>query len=395
MDSHQDQETYYYFYMKAGFANCFLPHAEVLGGLWVGYAGLSIPELSSDGLCSSESKEKADLKYLTVASSKKWRKKIRVVTFGKDALLVWEITDDLKTLDRAAGEIDWGNKALYRSFDKGWQQEVRTKMNGIGSKEFYGYHFGKTGWKLLPARILEVISRERLIAPVDSLSVWQSFSRNTFQPMFSLEGNTTLRSLSWLNKTMELPPLPVTEKYAIKENLFGRFIRTYLDQKIDPEKPSPLKTLSPHERRQTVLSILNPAQVETAAMLLCQDLGLTVDVGLGKGLDVADVKATVRHLSNERKEKITSALSTLEKVGVQFSDKLRDSIKTSATIRLQCKAASGIESLGTVLTVEPNTDQSMKQKQDRLSLEQLVQSNVELPRVREWISLLEYDLTAK
>jgi hypothetical protein len=387
-----ESEQRYYFFMKVGYANSFLPYVDSLGGLLVGFVGDAVPHVDGDGFCRRNG-EKLDLIYAAVAASPKWRSKARIVTYSKDALMIWRPTGNMRTLERSAGGLDWGKKDLYSKFPKEWHDDVKAKWGGFGSEEFYRYHFGEKGWKVIPAELDTVISRELLIAPIDSLAVWQNFSRNTFQPMFSLTGNPSLSRVEWLDQVSDLPAFAISDMEKVEEGRFGKFVRVYLNGK-GATKNEVFVNLDREERKDTALATLNPAQVETATMLICRDLGLTVDVGLGKGLDVVDVKATVRHLeTEERKRKIQAAITTLESIGVVFSQKLRHSIQSTATIRIQCKAAPGIEAEGTVLVVE-TCPSGGATAPDRVSLEQLAHSSLPLPEFREWLTLLDHDLAA-
>lgn len=386
------EETFYYFFMKVGFSNSFLKHAEALGGLWVGFGGTPLPRFESEGLCIKSAKEKADLRYLAVASSALWRDEVRIVTYSKDALLIWKPTADFRSLSPSDGGIDWADKNLYKNFDKTWHKHTKDELGGVGSEKFFKEYFGPTGWKLLPASLENVVSRELLIAPIDSLSVWQSFSRNTFQPMFSLEGNESTGKLSWLTSQSGLDPMQISSSESLQERPFGKFIRLYLDKFALKNEESSFMDLSDVEKEHSVLAILNPAQVETAAMLMCKDLGLTVDVGIGKGLDTVDVKATVRHLPSKlRSEKIAHAISMLETAGVKFSDRLRHTIVSTKTLRIQCKARPGKAIDGNVLLLEP-TALEKEVGLDRISLARISRMKEFFPEVEEWMQLLKFDL---
>jgi len=140
---------------------------------------------------------------------------------------------------------------------------------------------------------------------------------------------------------------------------------------------------------------LNPAQVETIALHLCHDIGFTVDVGIGKGLDVADVKGTVRHLNPESRElRIRNANAKLESAGVKFSHKLRASIEATSSIRFQCKArnTNANEDLGTTLLIKPGAVE--KDRRDTIFLGLLAQTDSGLfPMFHEWLDVLKYDLS--
>jgi len=381
----------YYFFMKVGNANCFLPYSQQLGGLWVGYDGDPIPDISKDGLVT-RNKEQADLRYMTYVSQSEIRKRIRVVSFGKDSLQIFEITGPLQYLGKN-NAIDWSAPSTYKTFPKSWRDAVDKELDGIGSKKFLDKMLGKTGWKFLPAKLVASLPRASLIAPIDSLSVWQSFNRRTFQPMFALKGNSAYSQLDWLNAIPTLEPLKVSDKETLVEGLFGKIVRVYLDSK-QSNPNTHLGNLSNNDLTKTVFAMLNPAQVETIALHLCNDIRFTADVGMGKGLDVADVKGTVRHLIPANRElRIREAISKLESAGVKFSEKLRTSIEATSSIRFQCKARSTdvSEDLGTVLLIEPGAID--KERRDTLFLESLAKTDSHsFPMFHEWIDVLRYDL---
>ena len=150
------------------------------------------------------------------------------------------------------------------------------------------------------------------------------------------------------------------------------------------------------ELAKTALSVLNPAQLETAVMHLCRDLGLTIDVGFGKGLDVADIKATVRHLpTRERGSRVHHALSILEQTGVKFSSKLKCEIQATSTLRVQCKAYSNVDQrhLGNTLLAVPTLSNSDCDRRDCVELERVSKIDHKLfPELFGWLNLLESDL---
>lgn len=385
--------NHYYFFMKVGNANCFLKYSQQLGGLWVGYDLDPIPNINSSGLVVAADEE-PDLRYMTYVSQEHIRKNVRVVSYGKDNLHIYEITGPLQYLKRTDA-VDWSDPDTYATFPRAWWESVKEKLDGIGSPKFLDAMFGECGWKLLPAKLIASIPRSSLIAPIDSLSVWQSFNRRTFQPMFTLKGSSAYSELGWLEKVPKLEPLNIAQDEVLEEGQFGRIIRLYLDSK-QKDAGNPFGDLPSQDITKTIFAMLNPAQVETIALHLCTDLKFTVDVGLGKGLDVADVKGTVRHLSSqERATRIRSAISTLEIAGVRFSEKLRTSIEATSSIRFQCKArpTEAAEDLGTVLLIEPGRADS--NKKDTLVLESLRLSDPKLfPTFHDWLAVLRHDLTA-
>ena len=385
---------YYYYFMKAGHANCFLKYARQLNGLWVGYDGDNIPKIKNNGICSKGS-EKADLRYMTASTHGTLRKEVRIVLFGKDNLQIFEPTAPLQYLKKT-NAVDWADPKLYKSFPAKWHKLIKKNYGGIGSSKFFAQVFGKSGWKLIPAKLVTVIPRASLLAPIDSLSVWQSFNRRTFQPMFSSNSGSALEKINWLKTEASLTPLKISDNETLQETPFGKFVRLYLNSKISDDNQV-FCNLSKDELTQTIFGILNPAQVETIALHLCRDINFTVDVGLGKGLDIADVKGTVRHLNaTDRKNRTQAALKKLEFAGVNFSEKLRTNIEATASIRFQCKAkkTAVTDELGTVLLIQPGTQDA--HKKDTLFLESLAKSKLDLfPTFQDWINVLQFDLTGQ
>jgi hypothetical protein len=375
----------YYFFMKVGFSNCFLDIAEKIGGLWVGYAEDSIPLLDSNGACIA-GEERIDLRSMVVATSDKYRKDVRIIVYGTDNLTIWKPTASLRYLKVNEGGMDWLNESIYSTtLGKTWLKEIIEKFGGVNTQAFKEIHFGSnSGFKFIPAELETVISRDKLIASIDSLAVWQNFVRNTFRPMFSLSGSKELADCHWLDQIKMLPAMKVSDNEFHEEGKFGKFLRWYLEKQINGKTTYPIPA---NEKLQTAISILNPAQLETAAMLLCQDLGLTVDVGLGKGLDVVDVKATCRHIADSKK-KIQEVIKNLESIGVLFKPELRDMIISSRTLRIQCKASGDLDAEGEVLLLRPRGSS----RENTLSLDS-IKTLQNFPKLSDWLALLSHDLS--
>lgn len=375
----------YYFFMKVGFSNCFLDIAEQIGGLWVGYAEDEIPKINQEGICTAGS-ERIDLRSMVVATSDKWRKDVRIIVYGTDNLTIWKPTGPIRYLKHDEGGVDWLNEGVYAStLGKPWLKDISENFGGVTTAAFKKLHFGtNSGFKFIPAQLETVISRDKLIASIDSLAVWQNFVRNTFRPMFTLSGSQELSDCTWLNQLKSLPAMKISESENHVEGNFGKFLRWYLDKKINGKGTY---SIPENQKLVTALSILNPAQLETAAMLLCQDLGLTVDVGLGKGLDVVDVKATCRHLP-EAKILIHGVVQKLEAMGVTFKPELKDMITSSRTLRIQCKASGDLQAEGEVLLLRPRG----LSRENTLSLDSITNLH-SFPKLSDWLALLAHDLS--
>jgi len=379
--------------MKAGFGNCFLRHAVALGGLVVLYDGSEIPQVDCEGSCTAESK---DLRHLKLMSMLRYREQVRVLCFGKDSLHIFKITGDLCPIPKNQKAIDWTKPETYGQFPSPWVKGIRKSYGKYSSQEYLDYIHGPMGFKFLPATPERTILRGEVYAAVDSLSVWQAFSRRTFQPIFEMYTGSPLSGLEWLKGIPDLAPMKLSSAPGdeLLETPHGKFVRLYLNQLTGRASENIFSNLSDADMISTLVGSLNPAQVETAAMLMCLDLGLTIDVGVGKGLDVADSRATVRHLDKAKGDLIlTAAIQRLQDRGVRFSTVLLEQISMSRTLRIQCTASANTKKgLGTVLLLEPFG--SPGQPADLLRLDELLMKGLEdLPRLADWLALIRTDLT--
>lgn len=93
-----DMRTYY-FLMKVGDSNCFLSKTESLGGFWVSFSKEDIPKFNKDTDCPIDLTY-PDLHFLSLFSSKRWRKKVRILTFSTNELIIWKIEDNLTYLSK-------------------------------------------------------------------------------------------------------------------------------------------------------------------------------------------------------------------------------------------------------------------------------------------------------
>ena len=142
-----------------------------------------------------------------------------------------------------------------------------------------------------------------------------------------------------------------------KETPFGAFVRLYLNEVLHRRGALPPQAEGARLRvsvgddesrrrlgraRQVVMATLNPILVETAALAFVQDLGLTPDIGVGKGKDVIDVRgraaSTDGSFSLEAAERARDRLDQLAE-HVEYSDALRLKLMHRGTLDIQCKAA--------------------------------------------------------
>jgi hypothetical protein len=154
-----------------------------------------------------------------------------------------------------------------------------------------------------------------------------------------------------------------TRKYA-QETPFACFVRLYLNEVLVKDcKPwlkrrlaseDTLSTRVPEAKQHDVVAAsMNPILVETAAYYFCLDLGLVdghtcllPDVGVGKGLDVIDVRARVRSATTQTKQEIVRRLSSVLHADVDATALRATSsaLLGPGVLELQCKAAKkGVE----------------------------------------------------
>jgi len=411
MESMDKEELIYYFLMKVGNSNCFLSKAESLGGFWVGFSNYDIPKFKNDTDCPIDLRY-PDLHFLSLFSSKKWRKNVRILTFSANKLIIWKIEDALTYLSEiklTKSEIlaILSNEENFKSVSPKTKDILLRDLNDLDKY---------SRLKILPVSKEFETHRGNLFAPIDSLSVYQYLNQGTFRPIFRC--GEDMKFPNFFETEMEyLPPITImkkiknrTESHKLTETDFGKFIRIYLNDLIDLHNgninshDSYFKKLSKDKIYSIIASVLNPAQVETLAYHLSLDLGLIPDVGLGKGLDVADVKASCRHFPKEKSNKIiSSAINKLESLEVAFSTDLKSIISNTKTIRIQCKACkSSTKNEGTLYLTKKFNDVESSEK-DTLYINTLIKEALKLDgyedyafglsNVKSFFELLYYDLT--
>lgn len=364
----------YYFLMKAGFGNQFLPMAKEWGGLWVGNPGKLDAALMKEALAPQ-----------VIDSS-------RIVTYGPQTLYVWRPTgpQSRELFAKVADLPLWREQATYSRFNKEFQKSV------IRPDFFAGQAFQNifNSWTLIPVELDFEIPRSRLIAPIDSLAVYQALNRGTFRPFFRIGGKRKVPHLDRLS-IATLPPLG-----GRHETELGQFVRLYfegyarsLSKSLDV-KDRPLSCLSSSQIEDVIISILNPAQLETVASLFVLDVGLAPDVGLGKAVDTIDVRGTCRHRVVDREDIIHRVAEHLKLNGVVASTELIKNFKSNYSLSIQCKAYEHAKIGAGILLLKPSAGSSMEV--DVLSLSRLferVRQTNDYPILKSWLSLLTHDLT--
>jgi len=264
------------------------------------------------------------------------RERIRLITFSAGHLYFWKVEG--KTLD-----IIHEGEDRYETV-KAMDITKRTEPLPM--------------YKFLPVNFIGKVRRQDLYTSIDSLAVLQYLTRGTCRPLWKVKG-----SIPWIEDTEErqskFPYLEPERKTLVgdakdparvpaptkegkeEEQLFGTFIRKYLDAVLNGDEF--FKNMEPNQRRSLVIHTMNPILVETCAYYFCLDLGrddsafnLLADVGKGKGLDVIDVRARLhppaRNDDDPRIKKIAEKLEdcNLEKAARHFRE--------TKILELQCKA---------------------------------------------------------
>lgn len=200
-------------------------------------------------------------------------------------------------------------------------------------------------FRSLPVELFAEIPRHRLYTSIDSLSVYQYLNRGTCRPFWRISGPTGAEIPGGIKES------DLTDTYPsgtlVKEERFAAFTRLYLNdvlfRRVPQEVPADIPRLGAIpglDYRDMALATFNPILVETAALALVADLGLTPDIGVGKGMDVIDVRARAATPDGRLDiELAAGALERLRAIGVRASDKLQRTLREDGVLDIQCKAA--------------------------------------------------------
>lgn len=330
-----------YFFMKVGNGNILLRHAlqASQGGepafLWVGYGSEGVPTMDPSAGNAGRSAP-LDLRYLARASwDDEARSSVRILTFQEDSLYIWRPTDRVRPITEQ--ELDalvatFGtDKAAYDRLELSWKQRnagvLRAYLN----------------CKALPVRLERRVERVLLPACIDSLSVYQSLNRGTFR--FLGPTNPKLLTPGLLPRLLAPEPVPLRlpGEQSWTETPFACFVRKYLDWCLDasmPESFASVYGLDPADAALLATATMSPSQLEVAASMLVQALGMTLDAGVGKGLDVIDVRASVRHHIYEpnypaRLASLKNRLAQL--MGTPVDLPVLRALDSTGTLVIQCK----------------------------------------------------------
>lgn len=380
----------YYFFVKVGFGNEFLEKTVEKANhndkketfFWVGYNETPIPRLVGEVFKQYPSRKHTDLYYLTLVSSvPRYREQTRLITYTDRCMQLWKINDSVRNLTR----------------DEFLEHKKYCNVNNTNYEE--------EGNKALPVTLEKEIDRDKLPACVDSLRVHSYLNRGTFRYLVStnrdLISDDSIKSdrlkNSFLNRedlSLNLVNQEQATKY--KETYFACFVRKYLDWIRENSFRGSFGEkyqLNEYDIFELVFLIMSPAQLETAAMMFALSLGLQPDVGMGKALNVIDVRASLKH-KNDWKQNASEIVVILERIMGHsgLSQQIRDNLINNGNLLFQCKDYSVNYNLPEhVLLFSPRTD---KQDGKTIAMDQIKQymhDNKEVfPLFRDWLQLLTF-----
>lgn len=334
-----------YFVFKNGMGNSWSGLAEQHGHFYVGYddewqksgstvdlAPLPILNVKNDSLPD-------DLRNILLVSHPDNRERFTLLTFERETLSFWRVTDSVQRHE--VGSPFWTTAKKLAEAKKATGSDQRMLTN-------YSY-FRDDGCVLrtLPVDLIGKIRRNRLYTSIDSLSVYRYLNQGTCRPLWRIKGPSAAMLPSVITPT-ELSETHV-EGSGRQETPFGAFARLYLNDVLNTLPGARattyrgIKDLCGVDYGALVLATLNPILVETAALAFCQDLGLTPDIGVGKGIDVVDIRARAVRADGTFCERTAStALDRLRASKVVPSDALREALLTHGVLDIQCKAVDRV-----------------------------------------------------
>ena len=285
----------------------------------------------------------SDYDYIRVIAAREHRDQFVVLTFEKTELRFWQVNGDVPPPHRDGKVWDCAMACLRD------RREMRAEFGpakGEAKAEVKPQYF-----RTLPVRLLARIPRISLYTSIDSLASYQYLIRGTCRPLWRATGPTAAEHHPGVLGAKQ-PRIRPCDRVG-GEEAFGAFIRLYLNDLLARHLPDAVHArLSDHvtdlaSARAVVMATMNPILVETAALAFVQDLGLTPDIGVGKGKDVIDVRARAADRDGLRDTAIAAAawrrLVSLQQAGpgFQLSEGLQSRLLGCGTLDIQCKAAGG------------------------------------------------------
>lgn len=183
--------------------------------------------------------------------------------------------------------------------------------------------------------IVKKIKRSALPAPIDSLAVYQYFSRGTLRSLADVgKGrDTEIKKIIKFRKEYRAEKISfkiennlIKANYTVEECILGRLFRAYFDGLLGG-----ISNLEIENIESIPFVLLSPTQVEGAAALLLRDIGYMPDFYLAKSLDHIDVRGRkIDNLSCTTSKKLMNRLQEELSRNKTFDFKEKE-------ITIQCK----------------------------------------------------------
>lgn len=359
----------HYFVYKNGSGHAWSEFTHEYKQLYVGYDdywkdknGQQLKPIKLFDEAIAQLKYRDDLAHLLVVSHVAHQGKFRLLTFEDDFLHFWEVQGSVQ--HNAKGSPLWNQaNTLFRDTRQANRNDVPgvfrvdNAFMPVGTrtrKQTYNDQDDEQrGFRTLPVKRVLSVDRRELYTSIDTLAVYQYLNRGTCRPLWRINGppGATLHGVP-LN-----PPDDVYSHGKLsQEQPFAAFVRLYLNGLL---KVKPNLTSMKPDYENLVLNTLNPILVETAALAIVRDLGLTPDIGVGKGKDDIDVRARAvangggRDLGLARKaaQRLSEIVCTTAGV-TKPSPELREVTKRladSGILDIQCKAGGSKAASSSIL----------------------------------------------
>ncbi len=336
-----------YFVYKNGLGNCWTALGTLnvdSGYLYVGFdpqfaeAGGVLPPTERNGGGQPHPWQQADLNHIRFVAHETNFQDFMLLTFEETTLRYWRVTGPVVEAPLHVWE------AARTINGKGLVYDFYFKPEVVG-----GVAQPPKPFRVLPVRLVAEVPRDAIYTSVDSLASYQYLIRGTCRPLWRASGPTAAAHHPEMLKQQQAR-IPRCERID-EEEPFAAFVRLYLNELLHRYGPA---TQSPSPRlgdfavdldsaSTVVMATLNPILVETAALAFVQDLGLTPDIGVGKGKDIIDVRARAAGPDGSFDAKIAEhAWATLQALHLKTADgddTLRERLLKRGVLDIQCKAA--------------------------------------------------------
>lgn len=336
-----------YFVYKNGLGN-FWSELSTLGGdtgyLYVGFdpqfaeAGGVLEPSEKNGGEQPHPWQQDDLNHIRFVAHEANFNDVMLLTFEETLLRFWRVTGPVV---EAPPQV-WERARTINGKGSVYDPYFKPEVAGNVAQPLKPF-------RVLPVRLVAEVPRDAIYTSVDSLASYQYLIRGTCRPLWRASGPTAASHHSEVLRQQQTR-IPRCERIGGEEP-FAAFVRLYLNELLHRYGPATGVTnprlgdfaVDLDSARSIVMATLNPILVETAALAFVQDLGLTPDIGVGKGKDVIDVRARAAGPDGSFDKKIAEdAWATLQALNLKTADgdnTLRDRLLNRGVLDIQCKAA--------------------------------------------------------